>query len=377
MMRLNKMVSCFLFISIVLPLVLGIAPISATEIIDKPSHWAEQEISEAIDGNLVPKQLQSNFQGNIKRCEYVLLALEIFDTTGKDVAIVDNKPFTDAINHKYEKEMVRAYNAGIVKGDGKGSFNPDDFITRQEISSLVFNLLKQISSDSDFTVKSIYKYSDGDEISDWAKYYIDYCFENKILTGYGNNIIDPKGNATIEQSIALLYRLAKKEGLLETTPVVEESIEYIQTDPIKFEEISADTKKKFTEEYSVGTLNILGDLDKNEEVLISSFYDKSTSITLEYNSMSINSPDFEKNIFALVHDINEEIFVLTFKELLLEMFEDGDQGVLLFEKYIDKMKNKEIIEVYETITENEFFAIQTMEDKDNVSYSISYVQRKY
>ena len=92
----------------------------------------------------------------------------------------------------------------------------------------------------------------------------------------------------------------------DTTPVVEESIEYIQTDPIKFEEISTGTKNRFTEEYSADTLSILENLAKNEKVIITSFYDKSTSIALEYNSILLNSPDFEKNLFALVHDINED-----------------------------------------------------------------------
>ncbi len=375
MLGFKRKIFYLLLISIISTLVFNVPSVAVEQ--DKPSDWAVEEVTEAIEKNLVPKLLQANYRGSIKRYEYVLLALEVYDITGKEVAIVDKKPFTDAINHKFEQEMVRAYNAGIVKGDGKGSFKPDDYITRQEIASLVVNLLKQILPDKDFTVKNNYKYNDGDQISDWAKYYIDYCFENKILTGYGNNIIDPKGNATIEQSIALLIRLAKNEGLFDTTPVVEESIEYIQTDPIKFEEISTGTKNRFTEEYSADTLSILENLAKNEKVIITSFYDKSTSIALEYNSILLNSPDFEKNLFALVHDINEDLFVTTYKELLIEMFNDGDQGVLLFEQYIEKMKNKEIIEVYEEINETELFSIQTMKDKDNVSYSIAYVQRKY
>ncbi|HHU75241.1 MAG TPA: S-layer homology domain-containing protein [Clostridiales bacterium] len=375
MLGFKRKIFYLLLISIISTLVFNVPSVAVEQ--DKPSDWAVEEVTEAIEKNLVPKLLQANYRGSIKRYEYVLLALEVYDITGKEVAIVDKKPFTDAINHKFEQEMVRAYNAGIVKGDGKGSFKPDDYITRQEIASLVVNLLKQILPDKDFTVKNNYKYNDGDQISDWAKYYIDYCFENKILTGYGNNIIDPKGNATIEQSIALLIRLAKNEGLFDTTPVVEESIEYIQTDPIKFEEISTGTKNRFTEEYSADTLSILENLAKNEKVIITSFYDKSTSIALEYNSILLNSPDFEKNLFALVHDINEDLFVTTYKELLIEMFNDGDQGVLVFEQYIEKMKNKEIIEVYEEINETELFSIQTMKDKDNVSYSIAYVQKKY
>ncbi|WP_252891599.1 S-layer homology domain-containing protein [Thermoclostridium stercorarium] len=185
---------------------------ASTDTKSQPSHWAEEEISEAIAKGLVPEELQTNYQSNIKRYEYVLLALKVFDKTGKQVNTENEKPFNDVLNHKYEQEIVRAYNAGIIKGDGKGNFFPDNYITRQEIASLVVNLLMRISPEKDFSVKNSYEYSDESEISDWAKYYIDYCFENKILTGYGNNVIDPKGNATIEQSIALLYRLAKNEA---------------------------------------------------------------------------------------------------------------------------------------------------------------------
>lgn len=367
MLRLKRIISCIAFVSVLMVFTsAATAEDTTADTQNKPSHWAEQEIAEAIEKELVPAYLQSNYRNNIKRSQYVLLALKVFDTTGKDVDIKESRPFNDVLNHEYEQEIVKAFNAGIVKGDGKGNFHPDNFITREEIASLVVNLLMQITPDKDFTVKNSYEYSDGSYISDWAKYYIDFCFENKILAGYGNNVIDPKGKATIEQSIALLNRLAKNEGLLDSAE-----------GPIKLENIGIAVKNAFIAEYSSKTFDILKDLDDNNKAVITSFWDKSATIAFEDNTISLNSPDFEKNLFALVHDTGEDLFVTVYKELMIENFIDGEKGVLLLNEYIGKMKERELIDVFEQINETEVFIIESMQDVNgNVSYMIGFAQRK-
>ena len=146
MLRLKRIISCIAFVSVLMVFTsAATAEDTTADTQNKPSHWAEQEVSEAIEKGLVPKQLQSNYQSNINRSQYVLLALKVFDTTGKDVDIKESRPFNDVLNHEYEQEIVKAFNAGIVKGDGKGNFHPDNFITREEIASLVVNLLMQIT----------------------------------------------------------------------------------------------------------------------------------------------------------------------------------------------------------------------------------------
>jgi len=361
---LVRIITCVVCIS----MLTVFAPVSAAQETgsDKPSQWAEREIAEAINNDLVPEQLQSNYRSNIKRSQYVLLALKVFDAAGKSVDIKESRPFIDTLGHKYEQEIVKAYNAGIVKGDGKGNFHPDNFITREEIASLVVNLLMQITPDKDFTVKGTYTYGDSDKISEWAKYYIDFCFENKILAGYGNNVIDPKGNATIEQSIALLYRLAKNEGLIGGTE-----------GPIRLENVGTAVANAFIAEYSAKTFDILKALAENDKVEITSFWEKSATVSLDYNTISLNSPEFEKNLFALVHNIGEELFVTAYKELMIENFKDGEKGALLLDEYIGRMKEKELIDIYEQVNETEIFVIESIQDIDgSVSYMVGYIQRK-
>ena len=52
---------------------------------------------------------------------------------------------------------------------------------------MLVNLLKQISPKRDFEVKNTYSCPDQNDIAPWARYYIDYCFENEILRGGTGN----------------------------------------------------------------------------------------------------------------------------------------------------------------------------------------------
>lgn len=364
---MNKVFKSLAFlICLLMMLTFGLAGQAA----EKPSDWAEAEVASAIDHDIVPEQLQKNYQSNIKRSEYVLLALKVFDKTGKSVVIADNTPFSDTKNHTYETEIIRAYNAGIVKGDGKGHFFPDNFITREEIASLVVNLLKQISPDRNYELKSTYQYADRSMIADWATYYIDYCYENKILNGYNGNVMDPKGNATIEQSIALLFRLANSEKLLES------AYGTIQiNDSTGSKTVASNIINGFVENYSVDTFIALKQLSENENIAILSLWEKSTSLSVNSNTIMINDEDNQVDLAVLIHDVNDELLISSYKQLLAT-FKVSGQGIALFDEYVAQMKANAWIDSYTAISETTAFYVQTLRDVsgDN-SYMVTYLQK--
>ncbi len=205
---------------------------------DTPSSWAKQEVQLAIENDLVPVDLTSKYSKAITRSEYTLLALKTVERNGQDIQVDDPEPFNDIEGHKYEDELIKAYNAGIISGYGNGLFKPDNKITREEIAALVVKLLKQLDEEKEIEVNNTYEYVDKDEISDWAKEYVDYCYENEILNGIAELEIAPKGQATREQSIMLLYRLAKNEDILvnyedKTTDVsVEDNVTFSKTEDV-------------------------------------------------------------------------------------------------------------------------------------------------
>lgn len=339
---------------------------------EKPSHWAEAEISAAIDKGLVPQELQINYQQSIKRYEYVLLANKVFDLSRKELVISDEQPFSDILDHPYESEIIRAYNTGIIKGDGKGNFHPDDNITRQEIASLVVNLLKQVSPDRDFTLKNSYPYNDRNQISDWATYYIDYCYENEILKGYDGNRMDPKGNATIEQSIALMYRLANSEHLLES---IYGTLK-LSDDSLESDTPAVQIVNQFVETYGTDTFDVIKELSKNQNIAIMSLWEKSAAISVNANTISLNTTDFEKNIFALVHDASDELFISAFSQLLAT-YNGSEKALQLFNENLPGMKANEDINKSEKTGEFDFFNVETLGDNGtNMVYKISFVQKK-
>ena len=62
---------------------------------------------------------------------------------------------------------------------------------------------------------------------------------------------------------------------------------------------------------------------------------------------------------------------------MIENFKDGEKGALLLDEYIGRMKEKELIDIYEQINETEVFVIESIQDIDgSVSYMVGFIQRK-
>jgi hypothetical protein len=340
---------------------------------DRLSDWAVEEIYAAIDAGLVPEELQAQYQKNITRSQYVLLALRVFDLSGKELKYSEERPFSDVLNHSKETDIVRAYNAGIVKGDGKGHFFPDNEITREEISSLIVNLLMQISPEKNYTPRDSYEFFDGNEISEWAKSYINYCFENQILNGTGKNEqgivkMSPKDGATIEQSIALIYRLAQKEGLINET-----SYGTIRIYPEDVD-VDAEVIEEFVSTFGESVFNIMKELSLDENIEVQDMRDKSITLQVGKNIINLDQKKFEKNLFGLFFDMNDEKSVNVYKHLLKESFEESEEGIKLFDEYLPQLKNSEPVEIYEEINENYIFVIKSSIEDSGIFYSISYIQ---
>ena len=49
-------------------------------------------------------------------------------------------------------------------------------------------------------------YSDGGEVSGWARDAMRWCLSQGIISGKGNNVLDPKGRATRVETAAMLTR---------------------------------------------------------------------------------------------------------------------------------------------------------------------------
>lgn len=327
---------------------------------DLPSSWAQEEIEISFANNLVPQELKSNYRQNIKRSEYVLLALKLFEKTGQAIEISDYEPFTDIKGHIHEDELVKAYSVGIIDGYDDGTFKPNNTITREEVAALVVQLLKAINPNEDIEATKHYDYVDSNEIGDWAKPFINYCYENEILQGVGDKKIAPKGNATREQSIILIYRLAKKKNIIISNRML--SLEY--TDNLKELEDN-DLIKNLIQNFSDEVVSVISELSKEENINLTDVNSEGAMLTIKDAGMiNIVKSKYEISLYSSTSVLDNETYNSSF-EKLLNVLDNSEETKQLFRESVLIFENEEQRNIRRTIGKNDVFEVQVQEIKDS------------
>lgn len=89
-------------------------------------------------------------------------------------------------------------------------FAPDNEITHQEMFTMLYNALKVIGQlpEGD-SGKTLLDFTDGGNISAWAKEAMEYFVKTGIIVG-NNSQVEPRGSATRGQTAQMLYNLMTK-----------------------------------------------------------------------------------------------------------------------------------------------------------------------
>jgi len=113
--------------------------------------------------------------------------------------------FNDVADGKYYTEAIAwAAENGIVAGYGNNRFGPEDPITREQLATILWRY-----AGSPESFGSLDKFSDGKKASSYAVPALKWVVEQKIVSGKGNGILDPGGNATRAEVAAMLMRYCK------------------------------------------------------------------------------------------------------------------------------------------------------------------------
>ena len=125
-----------------------------------------------------------------------------------DTAPKDN--FTDAGSKYYTNYLSAAKRLGISNGIGGNLFAPDKEITRQEMFTLQYNMLKKINRlPAGDSGKQLTDFSDAGQVASWAEDAAAFLAEAGVISGNGG-IISPKGTVTRAEMAQTLYNLLSK-----------------------------------------------------------------------------------------------------------------------------------------------------------------------
>ena len=109
----------------------------------------------------------------------------------------------------YYDAVAWANAKGIVNGYSETEFAPDDDITREQFAAIVYRYAKYVGNAVSPTDVSFDAYTDGGDVSDWAKEAMAWCVATKLIQGTGENALDPQSLAFRGQAAVIFDRMLK------------------------------------------------------------------------------------------------------------------------------------------------------------------------
>ena len=164
--------------------------------------WFYKEVMQAANNGWVNGQGDGIFNpnGDMKRGDFALIVARIMGYNENEFA---DTVFPDVANDDYYCAAIAfCKQKGLIDGDDKGYFNPEDSITREQMAKIICNArgLTQVSD-------PVKVYSDDAKIANWAKGYVYACQAEGIMAGEeAVNMFYPKDNASRAEAAAVLVR---------------------------------------------------------------------------------------------------------------------------------------------------------------------------
>ena len=172
--------------------------------IDVEEGWAKAPILAISEKGWMIGTRDFYFEPNkpLTRAQAATLLVRVLELKGTG----NNLPkFTDVPNNHWAKSDIEiASTHGLMNGKGNQKFAPDEFLTREEMATLLSRLLKiapEAKKDNPFSDISS---------TQWSYPYIVSMAEEKIFEGFEDNTFRPKDKVTRAQMAALLDRIKDK-----------------------------------------------------------------------------------------------------------------------------------------------------------------------
>lgn len=169
----------------------------AAKLNDIADHWAKENIEKLValdaisgypDGSFAPEK-------GISRAEFALVLVKAFKLEAKT-----GKTFADTAGHWAEEAIATAYGHGIISGYDEDTFGPDDPVTREQMTVMIFKAAKLTAGTDEI------RFADSEQISDWAAAAVAAAVNNQLISGYPDNTFRPAQGATRAEAVTVILK---------------------------------------------------------------------------------------------------------------------------------------------------------------------------
>lgn len=174
----------------------------------KPSDWYYDAVRYVKKNGLMRGTDEQAFSP--EACVTRAMLVTILYRCAGEPATAAEHSFADVANGQwYASAIAWASESGIVNGYGDSLFGPEDNVTREQFAVILYRFAqwKGIagSAAADLTV-----FSDGEDVSDWAKTAMQWAVAAGLLQGRAPDRLAPDGTATRAEAAVLLMRFIEQ-----------------------------------------------------------------------------------------------------------------------------------------------------------------------
>ena len=125
-----------------------------------------------------------------------------------------------AIDEDKAEAVSAVYDYGVMQGNDKGEFNPKGYLTRDEMSKIMYALAAGgWTTPASYYAGFLTAFADGASVPNWSKSYMGYAYISSIFIGNDQNKINALGNLSYVQAAIVLLRSMKVETADDTYKV--------------------------------------------------------------------------------------------------------------------------------------------------------------
>ncbi|MDF2989350.1 MAG: hypothetical protein K0R50_4860 [Eubacterium sp.] len=180
-------------------------------------HWAESIVNNMGSRFIINGVGNDKFNpnGKITGAEFTAI---IVNALGLSVDITRIEGVGASDQKWYAQFLAAAEEYGLFAGTDTVKSKPMEIITREQALTIISNAIaicnqKVELSEGEGSLLS--KFSDQNNISDWARGSIEICLKTGIVVGRGNGEIAPKDNLTRAETAAIIQKFLQQMGLVD------------------------------------------------------------------------------------------------------------------------------------------------------------------
>jgi len=196
-----KIVSGLLALTMIFGLSLSALAADTYTFSDVPAEsWYAEAVHWCKENDVMNGTSDSEFSPN-ETMTRAMLATVLYRAEGSPAVGNGGDYFTDTKSGSYYSNAVSwAAETNLINGYGNGLFGTNDPVTREQLATILWRYADSPNGSDAET------FADDSAIASYAKAAVTWARSDGIISGKGNNIFDPQGDATRAQVAVILQR---------------------------------------------------------------------------------------------------------------------------------------------------------------------------